>query len=168
MSQWVPRGGVDLAVAFLSEGPRFEPCPRQLWKKLFQDESSDSHTREWDDNACIIGAWHNSLDRSLPWYLVYPLLKVPCPSTALTKIQMQLQKSFGPIANGSAVKKTLSCKKMRSDSWGPEVFHSISFWQCAQYKPLQLKYTYIPTRCGRVVTDFLPYPKFSKNLLKVS
>ena len=70
---WVPRGGVDLALAFLSEGPRFEPCPRQLWKKLFQDESSDSHTREWDDNACIIGAWHNSLDRSLPWYLVYPL-----------------------------------------------------------------------------------------------
>ena len=58
---------------------------------------------------------------------------------------MQLQKSFGPIANGSAVKKTLSCKKMRSDSWGPEVFHSISFWQCAQYTALQLKYTYLHT-----------------------
>ena len=49
--QWVPRGGVDLALAFLSEGPRFEPCPRQLWKKLFQDESSDSRTREWDESA---------------------------------------------------------------------------------------------------------------------
>ena len=48
--EWVPRGGVDLAVAFLSEGPRFEPC-RQLWKKLFQDESSDSRTREWDESA---------------------------------------------------------------------------------------------------------------------
>ena len=32
--------------------------------------------REWDDNACIIGAWHNSLDWSPPWYLVSPLLKV--------------------------------------------------------------------------------------------
>ena len=49
-NKWVPRGGVDLAVAFLSEGPRFEPC-RQLWKKLFQDESSDSRTREWDESA---------------------------------------------------------------------------------------------------------------------
>ena len=75
MMKWVPRGGADLALAFLSEGPRFEPCPRQLWKKLFQDEISDSHTREWDDNACIIGAWHNSLDRSPRWYLVSPLLK---------------------------------------------------------------------------------------------
>ena len=74
--KWVPRGGVDLALAFLSEGPRFEPCPRQLWKKLFQDESLDSHTRKWDGNACIIGAWHNSLDRSPPRYLVSPMLKV--------------------------------------------------------------------------------------------
>ena len=32
---------------------------------------------EWDDNACTltIGAWHNSLDRRPPWYLVSPLLK---------------------------------------------------------------------------------------------
>ena len=70
VEKWVPRGGVDLVLAFLSEGPRFEPCPRQLWKKLFQDESSDSHTREWDNNACIIGAWYNSLNRSPPRYLV--------------------------------------------------------------------------------------------------
>ena len=42
--EWVPRGGVDLALAFLSEGLRFEPC-RQLSKKLFQDESLDSRTR---------------------------------------------------------------------------------------------------------------------------
>ena len=76
VSEWVPRGGVDLSLAFLSEGRRFEPCPRQFWKKLFQDESLDSHSREWDNNTCIIGAWHNSLDRSPPWYLVYPLLKV--------------------------------------------------------------------------------------------
>ena len=48
--EWVPRGGVDLAEAFLSEGPWFEPC-RQLWKKLIQDESSDSHNREWDESA---------------------------------------------------------------------------------------------------------------------
>ena len=34
---------------------------------------------------------------------------------------MQLQKCVSPIVNGAAVKKTLSCKKMRSDSWGPEV-----------------------------------------------
>ena len=32
------------------KGPRFEPC-QQLWKKLFQDESSDSHNREWDESA---------------------------------------------------------------------------------------------------------------------
>ena len=50
--------------------------PWQLWKKLFQDESLDLHTREWDDNACIIGVWHNSLDRSPPWYLESPLLKL--------------------------------------------------------------------------------------------
>ena len=48
--KWVPRGGVDLVVAFLSEGPRFEPC-RQLWKKLFQDKSLVSHNREWDESA---------------------------------------------------------------------------------------------------------------------
>ena len=59
VSESPAHGGVDLALAFFSEGPR-----------------SDSHTRKWDDNTCIIGAWHNSLDRSPPWYLVYPLLKV--------------------------------------------------------------------------------------------
>ena len=42
----VPRGGVDLALAFLSEGSRFEPRLWQLWKKLFQDESLDSHNSE--------------------------------------------------------------------------------------------------------------------------
>ena len=26
-------------------------------------------------------------------------------------------------------------------------------------------YEYISIRCGKVVTDFLPYPKFSKSLL---
>ena len=63
---------------------------------------------------------------------------------------MQIQKSVSPIASGAAVKKTLSCKKMRSDSWGPEVFHSISFWQCAQYTALQLKYTYLHTYVHKV------------------
>ena len=46
ISGWVSHGGVDLMLAFLSEGSRFEPRFWQLWKKLFQDESLDSHNRE--------------------------------------------------------------------------------------------------------------------------
>ena len=86
-----PRGGVDLALAFLSEVQQFEPCPRQLWKKLFQEESLDSHT--WD-NACIIGAWHNSLDLSPPGYLVSPLLKVKARTCK------ELIVTFNPLSLG--------------------------------------------------------------------
>ena len=41
---------------------------------------------EWDDNACTltIGAWHNSLDRRPPWYLVSPLLKTKTKQTIHT------------------------------------------------------------------------------------
>ena len=53
-----------------------------IWMKI-HGLQAQKHWRGWDDNACLgvrntssIGAWHNSLDRRLPWYcIVYPLLQ---------------------------------------------------------------------------------------------